>query len=94
MGGSLYIFVVVDDYSRFTRVDFLKYKSVTINSFSALCKKIQNQLRSNIVYIRSDHGRKFENFDFINFCDLRGISQNFCDLYIFQSNGGSRKEKT
>lgn len=63
MGRSLYIFVVVDDYSRFTLVNFLKYKSEAFNSFSHYASKIQNQQRNNIVYIRSAHGKEFDNSD-------------------------------
>ena len=52
-----YILVTVDDYSRFTWVDFLKDKSEALKSFSRSCKEMQTQLNLPIVSIRSDHGR-------------------------------------
>ena len=45
-----------------------------------LCVKIQNEKTSHIKSIkkiRSDHGKKFENASFENFCNSLGISHEF-----------------
>ena len=52
-----------------------------------LCKNIQNQQGSSIIYIHSDHEKDFGNSDFIAFCDEYDISLNFSALYTPQSNG-------
>ena len=58
--GKSYILVTVDDYSRFTWVDFLKDKGEALKPFSRLCKEKQTQLNLPIVLIRSDHRREFD----------------------------------
>ena len=95
LGGNSYTLVIVDDYSRYTWTEFLKAKSDAFESFSALCKKIQNQQKNTIVYIRTDHGNEFENSSFKTFCDENGITHNFSAPYTPQSNGVvERKNRT
>ncbi|MCI03833.1 envelope-like protein, partial [Trifolium medium] len=40
LGGKRYVFVVVDDFSRFTWVNFIKEKSDTFNIFKDLCQRL------------------------------------------------------
>ena len=69
-GGNFYTLVIVDDYSRYTWTKFLKSKNEAFDQFEILSKKIQNQLDSRIVSIRTDHGREFDNeTQFGAFCD-------------------------
>ncbi|XP_070050783.1 uncharacterized protein [Nicotiana tomentosiformis] len=67
-GGKKYIFVIVDDYSRFIWTLFLKTKDETFPVFVAFVKQIQVKMRHNVVSIRSDHGTEFENTKFDEFC--------------------------
>ena len=57
--------VVVDDFSRFTWVEFLREKSKACERMEVLCKRLQNEKVGgggvSIVKIRSDHGKEFEN---------------------------------
>ena len=46
ISGKRYVFVCVDDFSRFTWVDFIKEKSETFNVFKMLCKKLKNKKRN------------------------------------------------
>ncbi|GJZ38561.1 retrovirus-related pol polyprotein from transposon TNT 1-94 [Tanacetum coccineum] len=59
-------------------------------------KKIQNQLGSTIVSIRTDHGREFDNeVQFGEFCNANGITHNFSAPRTPQSNGVvERKNRT
>ena len=62
--GKRYIFVCVDDFSRFTWVSFIREKSDTFDSFKELCLELKNEENSKIgriARIRSDHGKEFEN---------------------------------
>ena len=80
IGGKRYVFVFVDDFFRFTWVDFIRKKSKTFNVFKRLCKKLKNEKDINIgkiVRIRSDHGKEFENTIFAKFCDKHGIAHEF-----------------
>ena len=64
LGGKSYVYVIIDDYSRFTWVIFLAKKNEACIEFSKLCKKIQNSKGYLITSIRSDHRREFENQEF------------------------------
>ncbi|GJY10817.1 retrovirus-related pol polyprotein from transposon TNT 1-94 [Tanacetum coccineum] len=95
-GGNLYTLVVVDDYSRYTWTRFLKTKNEAFEKFEILSRKIQNQLGSSIIAIRTDHGREFDNeVQFGAYCDAQGITHNFSAPRTPQSNRVvERKNKT
>ncbi|GJR47027.1 retrovirus-related pol polyprotein from transposon TNT 1-94 [Tanacetum coccineum] len=77
-GCNLYTLVVVDDYSRYTWTRFIKTKNKAFEKFEILSRKIQNQLGSSIIAIRTDHGREFDNeVQFRAYCDAQGITHNF-----------------
>ncbi|KAL8093193.1 hypothetical protein AgCh_035182 [Apium graveolens] len=60
----------------------LKYNLLSVGQ---LCN---NEYKNKtIVYIRTDHGKEFENSSFTNFCDEHGITHNFSAPYTPQSNG-------
>jgi len=58
-GEKFYTYVVVDDYSRFTRVMFLASKDEAFQNFVKLAKRIQREPENEIVSIGSDHGGEF-----------------------------------
>ncbi|GJW30912.1 retrovirus-related pol polyprotein from transposon TNT 1-94 [Tanacetum coccineum] len=95
-GGNLYTLVAVDDYSRYTWTKFLKTKNEAFEKFEILSRKIQNQLGSSIVAIRTDHGQEFDNeIQFGAYCDAQGITHNFSTPRTPQSNGVvERKNRT
>ncbi|GJW76555.1 retrovirus-related pol polyprotein from transposon TNT 1-94 [Tanacetum coccineum] len=95
-GGNLYTLVVVDDYSRYTWTRFLKTKNEAFEKFEILSNKIQNQLGSSIIAIRTDHGQEFDNeVQFRAYCDALGITHNFSAPRTPQSNGVvERKNRT
>lgn len=80
IGGKMYVFVCVDDYSRFTWVKFIIEKSYTFKVFKELCQLLQREKGIGIVKIISDHGRKFENSKFSEYCASEGIGHEFSAL--------------
>ena len=58
IGGKKYVFVLVDDYTRFTWVRFIREKSETTESFKIQALQLINE-RGGIKKIRSDHGGEF-----------------------------------
>ncbi|XP_070008496.1 intracellular protein transport protein USO1-like [Nicotiana sylvestris] len=76
-GGKRYIFVIVDDYSRFTWTMFLRTKDETFEVFVAFVKKIQVKMESRVACIRSNHRTEFDNAKFDEFC-----SEGPCHLAI------------
>jgi len=80
LGGNYYALVIVDDYSRFTWTFFLPTKSNAFNYFKKFAKAIQNEKNLKIIEGISDHGGKFQNEQFENFCEEFGITHNFSFL--------------
>ncbi|GAA0173798.1 hypothetical protein LIER_41591 [Lithospermum erythrorhizon] len=66
--GKKYVYVCVDDFSRYTWVEFIKEKSDAFEVFKQLATQIQREKEVSIVAIRSDHGREFESSRFQEFC--------------------------
>ncbi|GJU19140.1 retrovirus-related pol polyprotein from transposon TNT 1-94 [Tanacetum coccineum] len=59
--GKKYILVIVDDYSRFTWVKFLRSKDETLEFVINFLKQIQVGLNKIVRYIRTDNGTEFVN---------------------------------
>ncbi|KAK2449666.1 hypothetical protein QL285_008838 [Trifolium repens] len=60
LNGKRYVLVCVDDYSRYTWVRFIREKSDAFDVFKELCYLIQKGQGSEVIRIRSDHGKEFE----------------------------------
>ena len=86
-GGYLYVFVLMDDYSRYVWPIFLRSKDETFREFNTLIKRTQNKLGTNLVAIRTDHGTEFDNASFMEFCESNGIDHNFSAPRTPQQNG-------
>ncbi|XP_038722028.1 uncharacterized protein LOC120014180 [Tripterygium wilfordii] len=67
LGGKKYILVVVDDFSRYSWVRFLRDKTEIFESFYENEKKDNG---FNLTKIRTDHGTEFENATFNFFADV------------------------
>ena len=87
MGGKHYIIVVVDDFSRYSWVEFLREKSKACDKMKRLCKRLQNEKGVPIVKVRSDHGKEFENAKFEAFYNEHDIKKEFSALKTPQQNG-------
>ena len=58
-GGKISILVVIEDFSRYTWVMFLRTKNETTGQLIVFFKAVQSKLNSKIGSIRSDHGIEF-----------------------------------
>ena len=61
LGGKKYGLVIVDDYSRYTWVFFLKSKDETKITFIDFAKQVQRKFDKDIKAVRSDNGSEFKN---------------------------------
>ena len=87
--------MVVDDFSRFTWVAFLREKSEAFDEFMFMYKKMQTEKELTIKTIRSDHGGEFENHKFSKWCDEMGIKHEFSAPKAPQQNSvAERKNRT
>jgi len=84
--GSKYGLIIVDDYSRWTWVKFLRTKDDAYDVFSNFYTQIQSEKELKILKVRSDHGGEFENEPFETFCEKYGIVHEFSSPRIPQQN--------
>ncbi|GJT56091.1 retrovirus-related pol polyprotein from transposon TNT 1-94 [Tanacetum coccineum] len=73
INGKKYILVIVDDYSRFTLVKFLRLKDETPWFIIKFLKKIQVGLNKTVRYIRIDNGTEFVNHVLTKYYESVGI---------------------
>ncbi|GJZ32587.1 retrovirus-related pol polyprotein from transposon TNT 1-94 [Tanacetum coccineum] len=81
MNGKKYILVIVDDYSRFTWVMFLRSKDETLEFVIKFLKQIQVGLNKTVRYIRTDNGTEFVN---------QVLTQYYKSVSIFHQKSVSR----
>src|SRR4051812_41556642 len=93
--GKKYGLVIVDDYSRWTWVKFLKHKDESHSVFFEFCTQIQSEKECKIIKVRSDHGGEFENRFFEEFFKENGIAHDFsCPRTPQQNRVVERKNRT
>jgi hypothetical protein len=66
--GSLYMLVLVDDYTRFTWVYFMKEKSEVFFRFKELKATVESVLNKKIKRLRTENGGEFTSINFNKFC--------------------------
>ncbi|GJX61361.1 retrovirus-related pol polyprotein from transposon TNT 1-94 [Tanacetum coccineum] len=90
-----YTLVIVDEYSRYTWVYFLKKKSQAPETIMSFIKRVKNHHDIKVKQLRTDNGTEFINSILVNFYDEKGISQNFSSPYTPEQNGvAERKDIT
>jgi hypothetical protein len=67
--GNKYDFVIIDDFSLFTWVFFLKDKSETQGNFKKFARRAQNEFEVKIKKVRSDNRTEFRNTNIEAFLD-------------------------
>ncbi|GJS95172.1 retrovirus-related pol polyprotein from transposon TNT 1-94 [Tanacetum coccineum] len=81
VNGNKYILVIVDDYSRFTWVKFLRSKDEAPDFIIKFLKMIQLRLKVSIRRFRTDNGTEF-------------VNQTLCEYYEKQLQGPALHEMT
>jgi len=67
VSGHRYFLTLVDDYSRFTWIIFLKLISETRKHIINFVSYIENQFKTKLKCLRSDNGCEFLTTDFFSF---------------------------
>jgi transposase InsO family protein len=95
IGGNKYGFVIVDDYSRYTWVFFVKDKSKVHEILKKFATRTRNEFDVKIKRVRSDNGTEFKNTNIEEYLDEEGIGRELDVLYTPQQNGiAERKNRT
>jgi hypothetical protein len=87
MGGKWYVFVVVDDYSRYSSVFFLESRDELFEHFRSMALRSNNEHPNCLKAIHSDNETEFKNASFDEFCLEHGIDQQLSTPRIPQQNG-------
>ncbi|KAJ9535627.1 hypothetical protein OSB04_un001233 [Centaurea solstitialis] len=95
IGKKSYCLVIVDDYSRFTWVYFLRTKDETSGLIKPFVTRVENKTNLRVKVIRSDNGTEFKNADLNSFCEEKGIERQYSAPRTPQQNGvAERRNRT
>nr|GEX78817.1 hypothetical protein [Tanacetum cinerariifolium] len=86
INGKRYVLVIVDDYSRYTWVHFLRSKDETPEVIKTFLKRITILLQSPVIIIRTDNGTEFKNQVLKEYFDSVGISHQVSSVRTPQQN--------
>ena len=91
LGGSRYVLVFTDNFSRKSWTYFLKCKSETFEKFKVFKAMIELETRNKIGTIRMDRGGEYTSNLFIQYCLDNGIQRELTQAYTPQQNGVSKR---
>ncbi|KAI3769449.1 hypothetical protein L6452_00551 [Arctium lappa] len=77
LGGKKYILVIVDDYSRYTWVKFLRSKDETPDVLITFLKTTQVNLQKPVKFLRTDNDTEFKNQKVEEYLESVGISHKY-----------------
>nr|GEZ53702.1 Gag-Pol polyprotein [Tanacetum cinerariifolium] len=86
INGKRYVLVIVDDYSRYTWVHFLRSKNEAPEVIIKFLKRIMVLLQSPVIIIRSDNSTEFKNQVLKEYFDTVGISHQMSSVRTPQQN--------
>ncbi|GJZ56225.1 retrovirus-related pol polyprotein from transposon TNT 1-94 [Tanacetum coccineum] len=92
INGKRYIIVIVDDYSRFTWVRFLRSKDEAPEAIIKCIKNIQVRLNATVRNVRTYNGTEFVNQTLREFYENVGISHQTSVARTPQQNGVVKRQ--
>jgi hypothetical protein len=87
MGDKWYVLIIVDDYSRYSWIFFLKSKDKVFEHFQSLALSLNNEHPNCLKVIHIDNGTEFKNVSFDQFCLKHSVDQQFSAPRVPQHNG-------
>lgn len=93
--GKRYFMTMIDDYSRFTEIFFLKDKSEVADKIEEYTQYVKNKFGRAPTVIRSDNGREYNNYKVKQLFVKEGIRPQYTAPYTPEQNGvAERKNRT
>lgn len=86
LGGSKYFLLLIDDYSRYCWVYFIKLKSEAFGYFQVFKALVEKSTGCKIKALCNDCGGEFFSNEFKAFCSELGIKRELTVSYIPQHN--------
>ncbi|GKA76894.1 retrovirus-related pol polyprotein from transposon TNT 1-94, partial [Tanacetum coccineum] len=87
INGKWYVLVIVDDYSRYTWLHFLRSKDEAPEVIKNFLKKIAVLLQAPVIMVRTDNGTEFNNQVLQEYFNSVGISYQESSVRTPQKNG-------
>ncbi|KAJ9535269.1 LOW QUALITY PROTEIN: hypothetical protein OSB04_un001633 [Centaurea solstitialis] len=87
INGRKYVLVIVDDFSRYTWVNFLRSKDGASDIIISFIRSVQVRLQLPVQVIRTDNGTEIKNRKLDSFLDSVGITHTFSAARTPQQNG-------
>ena len=87
IGGANYFMLVIDDFSRYTSVYFIKNKDDALKCFDIFKRYAELKTGKKLKAVRSDNGGEFSSNAFHRYCSEAGIVQQFTVVYTPEQNG-------
>ncbi|KAI3760479.1 hypothetical protein L1987_50874 [Smallanthus sonchifolius] len=89
--GYKYYMVLIDDFTQYTWVYPLKFKSETFTKFTHFHQFVKTQFHLPIKSFQCDMGGEFDNTNFKNFATQHGTQFRFSCPHTSQQNGKSER---
>ena len=90
IGGSRYFVVFVDDYSRYSWIFNMKYRSELLQVYSNFAKMVETQFSKRIKIFRSDNAFEYTQYVFQAVLHSYGTIHQLTCLGISQQNGRAK----
>nr|GFC88813.1 putative ribonuclease H-like domain-containing protein [Tanacetum cinerariifolium] len=87
INGKRYVLVIVDDYSQYTWVHFLRTNDETPKVTKNFLKNISVRLQASVIIVRTDNGTEFKNYALKEYFDSVGITHETSATKSPQQNG-------
>ncbi|GJT71032.1 retrovirus-related pol polyprotein from transposon TNT 1-94 [Tanacetum coccineum] len=87
INGKRYVMVIMDDYSCYTWVHFLRSKDKALEEIKTFLKKITVLLQALVIIVRTDNGTEFKNQVLQEYFNSVGISHQASFVITPQQNG-------
>ncbi|KAJ9560810.1 hypothetical protein OSB04_005970 [Centaurea solstitialis] len=85
--GKKYMFLLVDDCTRYMWVYFLNSKDEAFETFKEFKLKVENEVEKKLKTLRTDRGGEFTSREFTRYCKENGIFRQLTAPYSPQQNG-------
>ncbi|KAG7586435.1 Zinc finger CCHC-type [Arabidopsis thaliana x Arabidopsis arenosa] len=87
LARNRYVFVLIDDHSRYMWSILLKEKSEAFEKFKKFRRLVEQETGTTIKTFRTDRGGEFTSQEFQTYCENAGIQRHLTAPYTPQQNG-------
>lgn len=95
IGKKRYVLTLIDDFSRYTVIFFLRQKSEATDKIKEYIAMVENKFNRKLKILRSDRGGEYIAENLKSFLKSKGIQQQYTAPFTPQQNGvAERKNRT